>query len=151
MFSEKILHHSQLLYHSFARTTGKSLLQTVPISEEFLAQALYEAPFVLLSHDTQTDPVFNYANLTAQQLWEMDWAQFTRLPSRLSAEPVAMAERQAMLGEAREKGYLSDYQGVRISSSGRRFLIKGAILWSLYDAQGAYQGQAAFFQDWTFL
>lgn len=135
---------------SFAAVTGQFLLpgQFTPVA---LAQQLYNAPFVLLSHGTQPDPVFNYANQTAQNLWEMDWEQFTQLPSRLSAEPVAVAERQAMLEEARQKGYISNYNGVRISRTGRRFIIKDAILWNIYDHNGAYQGQAATFKEWSFL
>jgi hypothetical protein len=145
-----LIGHSLLLSTSFIQTTGQPLLKQ-DLHGSALAKALYLAPFVLLSHGTQSDPVFNYANQTAQELWEMNWNQFTALPSRLSAEPVAVAERQAMLEEARRKGFLSNYNGVRISSTGKRFLIKNAILWNVFDAQGQYQGQAAVFADWEFL
>lgn len=149
MFSEEFIRHSQLLYNSFAEVTGSSLLN-IACEGEALASGLYDAPFVLLSHNTQSDPIFNYANRMAQQLWKMNWEQFTHMPSRLSAEPVAMAERQAMLEEARKKGFLSNYQGVRISSTGQRFVIKDAILWNVYN-HGKYCGQAATFRKWEFL
>lgn len=116
-----------------------------------LVRKLYHAPFVLLSHGTQPDPIFNYANQTAQQLWEMSWADFTQLPSRLSAEPMAVAERQVLLNEAKQKGYISNYNGVRISRTGQRFIIKNAILWNIHDGAGTYQGQAATFKEWKFL
>lgn len=150
MLTPALIAHSKLLADSFAAVTGQTLLagNQAPAA---LARQLYEAPFVLLSHGTQPDPVFNYANQTAQQLWEMDWQQFTQLPSRLSAEPVAMAERQAMLEEAKQKGYISNYNGVRISRTGKKFIIKKAILWNLYDKAGRYQGQAATFKTWEFL
>jgi hypothetical protein len=109
------------------------------------------APFALLSHDAQPDPVFNYANVTAQKLWNQDWQQFVKMPSRLSAEPIAVAERQAMLEEAKRKGFISDYQGIRISSTGQRFIIKNAVLWNLYTKEGKYEGQAAMFKEWVFL
>lgn len=150
MLTEEISRHSKLLHNSFTNFIGRPLLETSGAEEE-LAKALYQAPFVVLSHDTQEDPVFNYANQTAQKLWELDWEQFTRLPSRLSAEPVAVAERHAMLEEARRNGFISNYQGVRISRTGKRFLIKKAILWNVYDGQGIYRGQAAMFRDWEFL
>lgn len=146
---ESIIRHSKLLAASFERATGRPLLAGIFPAD--LPHALYHAPFVLLSHGTQTDPVFNYANQTAQHLWEFSWEDFTRLPSRLSAEPVAAAERQAMLAEAKQKGFISDYKGVRISRSGRRFLIKNALLWNIHDAAGRYQGQAATFREWEFL
>ena len=149
MLSEEIIQHSQLLYNSFFTVTGKVLLDKLTGKKE-LAEALYHAPFVLLSHGTQPDPVFTYANLTAQQLWELDWEAFTQMPSRLSAEPVAVSERQAMLEEARKKGFIADYQGIRIASSGKRFIIKNAILWNIYDSAGAYKGQAAMFRECVF-
>ncbi len=150
MLSKDIIGHSHLLYNSFFTVTGKPLLEPFP-GENDLAEALYQAPFVLLSHGIQPDPVFNYANLTAQRLWELDWEKFTKMPSRLSAEPVAVSERQAMLEEARKKGFIENYQGVRISSSGKRFIIKNAVLWNVYDATGVYRGQAAKFREWVFL
>ena len=48
-------------------------------------------------------------------------------------------------------GYIDDYVGVRISASGKRFLIEDAIVWNLIDGQGAYHGQAAVFKKWTYL
>ncbi|QNF35680.1 MEKHLA domain-containing protein [Adhaeribacter swui] len=148
--SSFIVQHSLLLAESFRKVTGQFLLPG-DLSPEALAQNLYQAPFVLLSHGTQADPVFNYANQTAQNLWEMPWSDFTQLPSRLSAEPIAVAERQAMLEEAKQKGFISNYNGVRISSTGKRFIIKNAILWNIHDAAGTYQGQAATFKEWEFL
>lgn len=148
--SESIIIHSTLLANSFTQVTGQRLLEQ-DLTGASLADALYQAPFVLLSHGTQPDPVFNYANLAAQRLWEMDWKTFTSLPSRFSAEPVAMAERQALMEEARRKGYISDYTGVRISSAGRRFMIQNAVLWNVYNEQGTYRGQAALFKEWAFL
>jgi hypothetical protein len=80
----------------------------------------------------------------------MDWAEFTQLPSKLSAEPVNQAERQRLLSEVTTKGYIDNYQGVRINKTGQRFLIKNAVVWNLVDETG-YQGQAACFADWKFL
>ncbi|MDQ3291314.1 MAG: MEKHLA domain-containing protein [Bacteroidota bacterium] len=150
LLSDFIIQHSTLLAGSFKQITGQALL-TGDFTVEELAQELYQAPFVLLSHGTQPDPIFNYANQTAQKLWKMPWEDFTNLPSRLSAEPVAVAERQAMLEEAKRKGFISNYNGVRISSTGKRFIIKNAILWNIYDGAGTYQGQAATFKEWEFL
>ena len=52
------------------------------------AKALFEAPFAVLAHGTQPDPIFFYGNATALRLWEMSFEAFTRLPSRMSAEPM---------------------------------------------------------------
>ena len=56
------------------------------------AKALFEASFVLASHGTELDPIFNYGNRKALELWELSWEEFTRIPSRRSAEEVVQEE-----------------------------------------------------------
>jgi hypothetical protein len=139
--------HALLLLENFHRLTGRDLLPAGP-SPEALARALYEAPFVLLSHDTAEDPLFTYANLTAQKLFAMPWTEIVGLPSRFSAEPLAREERQRLLEQVARQGYISDYRGVRIARDGRRFYIEHATVWNLTDAIGAPAGQAATFDEW---
>lgn len=71
--------HVRLLCASYRRLIGADLL--VADADPTLAEALYHAPFVVLSHGTDSDPIFNYANRTAQRLFEMTWAQITSLPA----------------------------------------------------------------------
>ncbi len=142
--------HVELLCFSFRHWTGEALVpQDLPPAEA--ARWLYHAPFALLSHDTRADPVFNYANLCAQDLFEMDWATFTRLPSRLSAEAPVREKRQSLLETVARQGYIDDYRGIRISQSGRRFKIEGARIWNVIDQSGRLLGQAAKLDRWTFL
>ncbi len=142
--------HIQRLVRSYRCWTGAELVDPTldPIAA---ARWLYYAPFALLSHDAQEDPVFNYANLTAQRLFERDWENFTGLPSRLSAEPPVQAERRRLLEEVTAKGYIADYCGIRIAKSGRRFRIEGALVWNVYDETGAFCGQAARIDRWHWL
>src|SRR3990172_8531438 len=42
-------------------------------------------------------------------------------------------------------GFIETYRGVRISRSGRRFLIEQATVWNILDANGRSAGQAATF------
>jgi hypothetical protein len=136
--------HAALLAETHRRLTGRDLLPAHANPAAF-ARALYEAPFVLLAHDTAPDPVFFYANLTAQRLFEMSWAEMTALPSRHSAEPDAQSLRQDLLNRVARDGYIDDYAGVRVSKSGRRFQISGATVWTLSDDHGRAIGQAATF------
>jgi hypothetical protein len=141
--------HVAMLCASYRRLTGSDLI--VPDSGRSLAAALYKAPFVVLSHGTEPDPIFNYANLSAQRLFEMTWAQITALPSRFSAEPVSREERARLLAAVSERGFIDDYRGVRVSSSGRRFMIEQATVWNLIDREGRPAGQAATFAEWAML
>ena len=136
--------HAALLLASYRHWTGRSLLPDQPD----VAFHLYHAPFVVLSHDTCPDPCFTYANLTAQKLFEMTWEGMVGLPSRYSAEPMQREERESLLMRVARDGYIDDYRGVRVSRSGRRFLIRQATVWNLVGPAGAKLGQAATFADW---
>ena len=118
---------------------------------EFQARALFESPFVVVSHGSEADPILNYGNQTALELWELTWEQFIKTPSRLTAEPVNRAEREWMLEQARVRGFIDTYRGVRISGTGRRFLVENALIWNVLDACHQRIGQAATFSHWTWL
>jgi hypothetical protein len=141
--------HITLLERSHQALTGRSLHPECGLDPVLRARSLYEAPFFLASHDHSAEPVFTYANLFAQDLFEMDWATFTATPSRLTAEAPDRAERARLLERVRVDGFIDDYAGVRVSRSGRKFRIQGATVWNLIDAAGRRVGQAATFGRWT--
>lgn len=129
-----------LIVESHQRIVGRPLLD-VPFSPE----ALWDAPLAVVAHGTEADPVFFYGNQLALQVFEMDFAAFTRLPSRLSAEPLAREERALLLARVTEFGFVDDYSGMRISGRNKRFMITQATVWNLVDERGVYCGQAAAF------
>lgn len=130
-----------LIAESFERLLGRPLVR----STGDVAAALWEAPQAIVAHDTQADPVFFFGNRAALAAFEYAVEQFIVLPSRLSAEAPLRAERQALLDRVSAQGFIDDYAGVRISATGRRFRIEGAVVWNLIDAQGQRHGQAAMF------
>lgn len=133
--------HAALLIRSYRHWTGRDLLPPTPDP----ARALYEAPFVVLSHDTSPDPRFTYANLSAQRLFEMPWEKIVGLPSRYSAEAPAREERERLLAQVAAHGFIDDYAGARVTASGKRFQVSNATVWNLIDAAGQVVGQAASF------
>lgn len=142
--------HVAILVTSF-RSLGLGDLIASQADAIEMAQRLFEAPFAVVSHDAAADPVFNYGNRKALELFEMGWKDFTRLPSRLSTEPLNQAERNRLLETVRGQGFINDYQGVRISATGRRFRIEHAVVWNLSKPDGSFYGQAACFSRWAFL
>lgn len=134
-----------LLLESYQRLLKRPLLESAGTPRE-RAEALWRAPFVVASHDTRADPIFNYANQAALSLWEMTWEEFTALPSRLSAEPVEQSQRQALLDAVTTRGYIDHYCGIRIAKTGRRFRIDEATVWNVLDHAGIYCGQAVYFR-----
>lgn len=139
--------HVAMLLDSLRRLTGRELIAAAATPAE-TARRLYLAPFVVLSHDTEADPRFTYANRCAQTLFDMPWSDIVGLPSRYSAEPLARVERQRLLDQVARQGYIDDYSGIRIARNGRRFSVDRAIVWNLVDADGQRLGQAASFDRW---
>ena len=148
--SESIIAHTQMLTRSFLHWTKRDLLPGL-FNPAGLAKNLFYAPFVVVSHGTQADPVLNYGNAAALNLWEMSWDEFTRTPSRLTAEMPNRAERTRLLERVTTHGFIDDYSGVRISKNGKRFQISRAVVWNLTDERGNDCGQAATFGEWKFL
>jgi hypothetical protein len=147
---KSIIAHSSILARSYRHFTGRELLPGLFNPTE-LARGLYEAPFVVVSHGTEADPVLNYGNAAAQRLWEMSWDELTRTPSRHTAEAPVREERARLLAAVTARGFIDDYSGIRISKSGRRFRIAKATVWNLITEQGESCGQAATFDRWEFL
>ena len=146
------LQHIQLLLNSFQHWTGKALIpNTDRLTPIEIANLLFKADFVIVSHGTQADPILNYGNQKALELWQMDWSTFTTTPSRYTAEPMERSERAQLLAQAQAQGYIANYRGVRIASTGDRFYINNAIIWNVIDRDGNLCGQAATFKDWQLL
>jgi hypothetical protein len=140
----------RLINNSYEQFLGQPLVVGFQ-GESALAEALFTAPFVVISHDVTSDPVFNYGNQMALSLFEVTWAELIRLPSRCSAEPVVQEERSELLARVKKYGFIADYHGIRVSKTGRRFYIDKAVVWNLFDDRGIYHGQAACFKEWRFL
>ena len=137
---------ANLILCSYKKLLGKDLI--VVNETESIAEQLYNAPMVVLSHGTQDDPIFNFGSAMALERFELNWEELTKLASRYSAEAPNREERKRLLDRVNSDGYIDDYQGVRISSSGKRFLIRQATVWNLTNEKGDYLGQAAAFDQW---
>lgn len=145
-----VVEWTQRLLSSYRHWTGRELIERID-EPDVQAHRLFQAPFVVVSHGAETDPILNYGNRMALDLWGMTWDQLVQTPSRLTAEPINRAEREWILEQAKTRGYLDTYRGVRITSTGRRFLVENALIWNIVDAEGWRVGQAATFSTWTFL
>lgn len=142
--------HIKWLRQSFKRVVGRNLMSAQADDEAF-AEALFYAPFAVLSHDNNHDPLFNYANLSALKAFGYEWHELMGLPSRLSAEAGIQADREKSLAIVKATDFLEHYQGVRITKTGRRFLIKNTVIWNVYDNHQNPIGQAACFDAGEFL
>ncbi len=142
--------HVEGLRRTYQALTGRHLLDP-ELSPIDAAEALFHAPFVVLSHDTAADPILNYGNLAALNLFAMTWEELTAMPSRFTAEVSNRAERERLLAEVTARGYIDDYAGVRIAKNGTRFRIEKATVWNLIDDTNRRYGQAATFRQWQMI
>ncbi|SDX49019.1 MEKHLA domain-containing protein [Nitrosomonas oligotropha] len=145
-----IVQWCQYLLDSYAHWVKQELIERTgtPLEQ---AERLFNSAFVVASHGTEDDPILNYGNRTALNLWMMDWQQFTHTPSRLTAEPAKREERARMLEQVKTQGYHADYSGIRISSTGKRFLAERILIWNIQKPDGTIVGQGATFSTWKFL
>jgi len=119
------------------------------MSLEEATRWLYDdAPFCVVAHNTDPDPLFIYANRAAQRCFEYSWEEFVGMPSRLSAQAPNREERQRLLEAVARDGFAAGYRGLRIAKSGRRFWIEDVTVWNLIDEAGVYFGQAATYRRW---
>lgn len=123
------------LMDSYRRVTGQSLADN--------ADALWSAPYAVLSHDTDTPPRFFYGNARTLALFKWRAKDMIGLPSLYSAQADARAERAAMFAQLQAKDIVTGYSGVRIASDASRFRIVDAVIWNLRDPSGDLLGQAA--------
>ena len=111
------------------------------------ASALFNAPFVCASHDAED--TFNYGNKAALALWELDWDGFVGMKSTKSADvedATTQAERRALLDKAASDGLITNYSGVRMSSTGKKFRVENATVWTMTNGDGVKTGQAVRFE-----
>ena len=79
-----LVEHVTLMDDSLQRLTGKNFTD-FGLNRNNLAKNVYHAPFVIVSHNTDPDPIFNYANLTAHNFgmlrleWHRNWGQKSEL------------------------------------------------------------------------
>jgi len=142
--------HAELIRQSYSHWLLAELIPESRFELDF-AKRLFEADFAVVTHNTESEPIFTYGNQKALELFEFDWQDLTRLPSKYSAEPVNQAERERLLAVVTKNGYIDHYEGIRLSKTGKRFVINNAIVWNLIDKHQVYQGQAACFNQWHYL
>jgi len=141
---------TQCILDSHQRLVGQQLIDRAG-SELQQAERLFLAPFVVIAHGREADPILCYGNNTALQLWKISIPAFLQTPSRETTEPIHRDDRIRVLERTTRDGFVDDYRGIRIATDGQRFQVERATVWNLTDQAGDPVGQAAAFSNWTML
>jgi hypothetical protein len=136
---------------SFAHVTGRDLFTEAGLDAAAPGQSAWDGQFALLTHRGDAEATLNYGNRFALRLWELDWDRFIRTPSSATAPADDVQERTQMMDQVVRNGFVSGYEGRRISRSGRLFLIRNVTVWRLAETSGDSFGVAAFFRDYRTL
>ena len=153
--NEFIKQHTQNLLDSFAATYGRQMLE-IPeeITPEEKAELVFFAPYAILSHDIhdnekgKRENVYNYANRKALLAFERTYQEQTVLPSLKSASDPLQEARNNLLSECLFMGKVT-FDAERISSKGKKVLIKEGLLFNVSDTKGIYRGQAVLLKKVT--
>lgn len=101
--------------------------------------------------DITADPIFIYGNQAALNLWELSFEEFVCFPSRNTADADQQNLRNALLQEVLDKGFIENYSGIRVSKSGKKFIIENATVFQVYDLNGRNIAQAVVFTNWKYI
>ena len=101
---------ARLLCSSYEHWTGRQLI-TEHRQTGNLLHTLFDAPFVIVSHGTEDDSIFNFGNRAALELFELPWEEFIRLPSRKSADAENLEDRKQLMARVKKNGYADDCSG----------------------------------------
>lgn len=145
-----IINWTQILLDSYKKLLGKELIERKGNKIE-QSKILFFTPFAVCSHGTEKDPIYNYGNQSGLVLWERSWEELIQTPSRTTTEPLLREERKKLLEETTNQGFITNYQGIRISKTGKKYQINDITIWNLYNKDNQYCGQAATFSDWILL
>jgi len=129
---------------SFYHLTGR-ILSTPPGLPDRVAWLHESAPFSLVVHSADKDPVFLYLNNTGLNSFKYPVEEVLGYPSRFSAREEDRSEREVLLQRVSTAGIADSYNGVRVDKYGTPFSIFGGIVWQLFREDKTVWGQAALF------
>lgn len=139
--------HILIVLENLKRWTNRDLITEYRLSLEKLGEQVFNADFYLLSHNNATDPVLTYGNQQVLDQWEISWSELVVMRSSETAKPIDRADRAKLMAQVKADNYMSGYNGVRVSKTGKEFQILDGIIWNLFLSNGSYYGQAAWFKS----
>lgn len=154
-----IANHLRLLDKSLERSSQRGIFQRIndilweerpsltdTVSNITTAEILDQnSRFGILSHGTQSDPVFNYANVASLILFDEKIEELCSTPSRYSTVPELMDDRSKLISDIENIGYGYIDNAVRITAKGKLFIIKKILVWNIYDDNEIRIGLAAMY------
>jgi hypothetical protein len=138
--------HALLMLRCLKELSGIDVLAEEKLTGADLGKKIFFGDFFLLSHQGGEGARLNYANAFVLDAWELGWEQMSGMPSSHTAREDRREAREELMRQVREKGYITNYSGIRMSRTGKEFWIREGVVWNLRDTSGGPYGQAAYFR-----
>ncbi|TVU59214.1 MEKHLA domain-containing protein [Vibrio atlanticus] len=132
----------KIISHNYNRIFGKQLYRENNSDLEIFYE-VWNSHFAIVSHGTEINPLFNFANKKALEIFELNYLDFIGLPSIQTADALAAEDRIMLLNDVNRHGFVKNYSGIRVSAKGKKFQICDAVIFNLFDFEYNYHGQAA--------
>jgi MEKHLA domain len=101
--------------------------------------------FGILSHGMQDDPIYNYGNCAALELFDQTLETLCQTPSRYSTVESLMEDREQLIRKINDVGYGTILNAVRTTPKGKLFVIQKIWIWHVYHDNGRRIGLAALY------
>jgi len=135
-----------VILDSFRRCVGRELIDRSGDAAED-ARRLFDLPLAVLAHDTAPQPLLDWANQAAARAFDATPESLLGKLSSATAPPDATADRHQLFEILARRGFVTGYSGVRISFTGRRFIIDDVTVFALVDEAGRPAGHAAVIRE----
>jgi len=142
VFDPRFIARATLILDSHRRLLGRELCARSGDAAED-ARRLFHLPLAVLAHDTSPQPLLDWANLAAARAFDATPESLLGRPSADTAPADAIDERRALFDVLARQGFVTGYSGVRVSLTGRRFVIDDVTVLEVTDAAGQPAGHAA--------
>ena len=158
-----ILTHIRLVDNSLRLWTGKGVLERMGMTtvdaedrrddqNDDYEQIYLNDRYVLITHGTEDDPIYNFANRAALAAFWRPWDDVVQLPSSQSVvlRSVDESKRIELMKSVTENNYVEEATGIRVRDDGKFIQLVDAVVWNVVDdgdddGNRTYIGQAAFF------
>lgn len=142
--------HVELVDKSLRDLTGIGVSERMGLDLE--SPELYESictntRYVLITHGTEADPIYNFGNNAALAAFFRSWESLVAMPSAQSVVLRSIDEemRIILMKKVTDDGFVEGASGIRVRDDGAYIKLVDAIVWNCHDKSGAKIGQAAFF------
>jgi hypothetical protein len=142
MIDARSVARAQEILDSHRRLLGRDLIERSGDAADD-ARRLFDLPLAVLAHDTSPQPLLDWANLAALAAFDATPESLLGRPSADTAPADAAADRRVLFDVLARQGFVTGYSGVRISLTGRRFVIDDVTVLEVTDATGRPAGHAA--------